>query len=108
MDIGSCLHSLRFFLFALGKAAFSNRSAKFFYLTGANTFGVYMLHMAGLICLSKLQELSVFQVMGTMNSVVLTMANVGLCACVYALCLGISVLLRKIPYLRILFFYKIC
>ena len=55
--------------------------------------------MAGLICLSKVQELS----MGTMNSVALTIANVGLCICVYIVCLGISVLLRKIPYLKILF-----
>lgn len=90
-------------LFALGKASFSDHCARFFYFTGANTFGVYMLHMAGLICLSKVQELSVFQVMGTMNSVALTIANVGLCICVYVVCLGISVLLRKIPYLRVLF-----
>lgn len=34
-----------------------------------NTFGVYMLHLAGLVLLSRLQSLPWFQFMGNLNSI---------------------------------------
>lgn len=90
-------------LSALAKARIQRFWARAFQLIGMNTFGVYMLHMAGLVLLSRLQGLACFQVLGGMNSILVTVINVVLCACVFAICLGISVVLRKVPYVGKLF-----
>lgn len=90
-------------LLTLGQADIQGTGAKFFQIVGMNTFGVYMLHLAGLVLLSRLQSLSWFEFMGTMNSIAVTMLNTLLCACVFAACLATSALLRNIPYIGRLF-----
>lgn len=77
--------------------------AKVFQVIGMNTFGVYMLHLVGLVLLSRLQALPWLQFMGNLNSVAVTLLNVVLCGCVFAICLAVSVLFRKIPYINRLF-----
>lgn len=90
-------------LSALGKAQIRGFWARAFQVIGMNTFGVYMLHMAGLVLLSRFQGLGCFQVLSSMNSILVTIVNVVLCVCVFAVCLGVSVALRKVPYIRKLF-----
>lgn len=90
-------------MLVLGQANITGFWARFFKVTGMNTFGVYMLHMAGLIGLSRLQNLPCFQFMGSLNNIAVTALNVLLCCCVFACCLAASVILRKIPYINRLF-----
>lgn len=56
-----------------------------------------------LVLLSRLQSLPWFQFMGNLNSIAVTLLNIVLCGCVFAACLAVSVLLRKIPYIGRLF-----
>lgn len=90
-------------LLVLGRARIQGFWAKTFQVIGMNTFGVYMLHLAGLVLLSRLQSLPWFQFMGNLNSIAVTLLNIVLCGCVFAACLAVSVLLRKIPYIGRLF-----
>ena len=45
-------------------------------VVGANTFGIYMLHMIGLVLMSRLQVLPVFSCLGNMNSILVTLMNI--------------------------------
>ena len=90
-------------LLVLGRVNIQGIWAKVFQVIGMNTFGVYMLHLVGLVLLSRLQALPWLQFMGNLNSVAVTLLNVVLCGCVFAICLAVSVLFRKIPYINRLF-----
>ena len=90
-------------LLVLGRGNIQGIWAKVFQVIGMNTFGVYMLHLVGLVLLSRLQALPWLQFMGNLNSVAVTLLNVVLCGCVFAICLAVSVLFRKIPYINRLF-----
>ena len=90
-------------LLVLGRVNIQGIRAKVFQVIGMNTFGVYMLHLVGLVLLSRLQALPWLQFMGNLNSVAVTLLNVVLCGCVFAICLAVSVLFRKIPYINRLF-----
>ena len=90
-------------LLVLGRVNIQGIWAKVFQVIGMNTFGVYMLHLVGLVLLSRLQALPWLQFMGNLNSVAVTVMNVVLCGCVFAICLAVSVLFRKIPYINRLF-----
>ena len=90
-------------LLVLGRVNIQGIWAKVFQVIGMNTFGVYMLHLVGLVLLSRLQALPWLQFMENLNSVAVTLLNVVLCGCVFARCLAVSVLFRKIPYINRLF-----
>lgn len=90
-------------LLALGRVRMRGFGAEMFRAIGMNTFGIYMLHMAGLILLCRAQDTSLFNGLGNLNSIALTVVNVLLCICVFAGCLFITVLLRKIPFIKKLF-----
>lgn len=90
-------------LLALGRVRMRGFGAEMFRAIGMNTFGIYMLHMAGLILLCRAQDTSLFNGFGNLNSIALTVVNVLLCICVFAGCLFITVLLRKIPFIKKLF-----
>ncbi len=90
-------------LFALGRVRMRGFGAEMFQAIGMNTFGIYMLHMAGLILLSRAQDTSLFNGLGNLNSIALTAVNVLLCICIFVGCLFITVLLRKIPFIEKLF-----
>lgn len=83
----------------VGQANVQGIWSRIFQVIGMNTFGIYMLHLMGLILLSKLQSLPWFQFMGNMSSVAVTLLNILLCTCVFAACLAVSASLRKIPYI---------
>ena len=87
-------------LLALGRVRMRGFGAEMFRAIGMNTFGIYMLHMAGLILLCRAQDTSLFNGLGNLNSIALTVVNVLLCICVFAGCLFITVLLRKIPFIK--------
>ena len=73
-------------------------------VVGANTFGIYMLHMIGLVLMSRLQALPVFSCLGNMNSILVTLMNIVMALFVFLGCLIVSVLLRRIPVVGRLFF----
>lgn len=66
-------------------------------VVGMNTFGIYMLHMAGLFFMSRLQTLPIFSCLHNLNSVFLTLANIAMALLVFLVCLVASVLLSRIP-----------
>ena len=66
-------------------------------VVGMNTFGIYMLHMAGLFFMSRLQTLPIFSCLHNLNSVSLTLANIAMALLVFLVCLVASVLLSRIP-----------
>lgn len=66
-------------------------------VVGMNTFGIYMLHMAGLFFMSRLQTLPIFSCLHNLNSVFLTLANIAMALLVLLVCLVASVLLSRIP-----------
>ncbi|KFI64587.1 hypothetical protein BKAS_1872 [Bifidobacterium catenulatum subsp. kashiwanohense JCM 15439 = DSM 21854] len=72
-------------------------------VVGANTFGIYMLHMIGLVLMSRLQVLPVFSCLGNMNSILVTLMNIVMALFVFLGCLIVSVLLRRIPVVGRLF-----
>ena len=66
-------------------------------VVGMNTFGIYMLHMAGLFFMSRLQTLPIFSCLHNLNSVFLTLANIAMALLAFLVCLVASVLLSRIP-----------
>ena len=72
-------------------------------VVGMNTFGIYMLHMAGLFFMDKLQLLPIFSCLSNLNSVFLELANIAMVLLVFLVCLVASVLLRRIPVVSHLF-----
>ena len=69
---------------------------------GSNTFGVYMLHLMAIVMFAKLQELPVMAWMGHVGSYASVLVNIGCALILFLGCTAVSVVLRRVPGVRLL------
>lgn len=69
---------------------------------GGNTFGVYMLHLMAIVMFAKLQELPMMAWMGHLDNYAGVIVNIGCALILFLGCAAISVVLRRVPGIRLL------